>query len=272
MESEKQLSPDAEFLKRSCAIFAYMFDSHISPYPYECENCPDPDAQYSQNLPDIDESLTDYMLREVHQADVNSRSAIIEKIVNQENQLSEDLERTKVDSIPFGGRILQRTASGASADEEARKKKIEIDLKRKETIERRRREALAKKQKEKEASVRALKVESAKEIQLKKQLQEKELAQKRIYGKYRAEELMRQKEEREAKREEEMLKEEDAKRLVEKLKAASKRIDEEKDEKQPLDGKTKMERMKAISSNIRKMNDTMSPRKSPRKEKTYLLK
>ena len=278
----EEFSPDQELIKRSCAIFAYIFDPRVTPYP--STKCDDPKLQYEEpNIPDFEESLNDYFLREVHNQDIEAREPVLHKLSEGEQKLVDQLENSEVQegSIQLGERIAQRTSSGITASEEARRRRLETDLKRKETTERRRREALQRKQRAKEAAIKRLREESKEELRFKREQQERELEQKQVYGRYRANELMRLKEEREKKKEVEKKKEEEAKEMIKNLAFKTKLPPEDANNFKHIQHNEhqkaleKSQKMKEISTTIYQENQkkiSQSPRKSPRSVQQFSFK
>ena len=277
-----QLSNEEELIKRSCAIFAYIFDPRVTPYPSTI--CEDPKYQFEEpNIPDFEESLNDYFLREVHNQDIEAREPVLQKLSTGEQKLVDQLENTQIkkDSIQIGERIAQRTASGVTASEEARKRRLETDLKRKEATERRRREALERKQRMKEAEIKKLREQIKEELRYKKDLKDKEEEERKVYGKFRANELMRLKEEREKKKVEEKRKEEEAKKMLKSLEFKSSLPPEDANNFKHIQHNEhqkaleKSQRMKEISTTIYQDNQkriSQSPRKSPRSVNKFSFK
>lgn len=256
--SNESLSPDADFMRRACCIFGYLFDPQISPYP--CTSCNDPDAEYTANLPDFEESLNDYLLREVHQADLEARETILNELDQKEVKMQESFDNVTEDTIQIGTRLASRTSSGTTQEFEMAKRLAENTVKRQQRQAERRHADLERKRKAKEQSVRQFQAEIKSEIEYKKKMQQEELKAKQVYGAARAQELIRKKEEREKKREEEIRKQEEAMRTVEtiSIKSRSLRITEEdlqaEEEKQKMDPQAKRQRMKEISQQIRQKN------------------
>lgn len=260
--SAEELNADADFMRRAFCIFGYIFDSQVSPYPVtECE---DQDAEFTESLPDFEETLNDYLLREVHQADLDARQKVLEDILKKETELEDIFANTPETNLEIGTRLAARTSTGNTTQFEMNKRLAENTVKRQQKQQERRQADLEKKKKAKQESIRKFQAEIKADIELKKKMQEEDKKVKQIYGAARAEELRRKREEREKRKEEEIRLTEEAMRTVDEIAVKSRGLrftDEdiqEEMERQKNSPKSKLERMKEISQRIKEQNKAES--------------
>lgn len=251
-------SSDSDFIKRTICIFGYSFDSRIVAYPLT--DCKDPDAEYYENLPDFNENLNDFLLREVHQADMTTRNNLIMQLEDKEQKIYDDIQNTEIENFDIGSKLTPRTITGKSEEGERLKRIAEANVKRQLHQERRRRQVLEDRRRMKEEEIKKFQAEIKADIEFKKKCDREDLKVKQIYGAARAEELRRRKQEREKKRQQDLRLQEEALKTLETIQMSTRslQINEEdlkqKDQNRILTPEEKRARMREISNRIKQRN------------------